>query len=38
MYALVENGQITKIFSYPKGFELNNNQYSAKIFTLWSTS
>jgi hypothetical protein len=36
MYALVENGQITKIFSYPKGFELNNNQYSAKIFTLWS--
>ena len=36
MYALVENGQITKTFAYPKGFELNDNQYSAKIFELWS--
>ena len=37
MYALVENGQITKTFSYPKGFELNDNQYSSKIFELWTT-
>lgn len=38
MYALVENGQITKTFSYPKGFELNDNQYSSKIFELWTTA
>ena len=38
MYALVENGQITKTFSYPKGFELNDNQYPAKIFELWTTA
>ena len=36
MYALVENGQITKTFAYPKGFELNDNQYSVKIFELWT--
>jgi len=27
MYALVESGSITKIFTSPKGFVLNNNQY-----------
>ena len=36
MYALVVNGQITKYFNYPKGFELNGNQYSAQLFTKWS--
>ena len=36
MYALVENNQITKYFQNPKGFILNNNQYSADIFTKWS--
>lgn len=36
MYALVENGQITKYFSYPKGFTLNDNQYPAAVFTKWS--
>ena len=36
MYALVESGSITKLFTYPKGFELNGNQYSADIFTKWS--
>ena len=36
MYALVENGQITKYFQNPKGFTLNNNQYSADVFTKWS--
>ena len=36
MYALVESGSITKIFSNPKGFVLNNNQYSADIFSKWT--
>ena len=38
MYALVENGQITKSFTYPKGFTLNGNQYPAKIFEIWTTA
>ena len=36
MYALVESGSITKIFPYPKGFELNGNQYSPDIFSKWT--
>jgi hypothetical protein len=36
MYALVESGSITKIFANPKGFVLNNNQYSADIFSKWT--
>ena len=36
MYALVESGSITKIFSNPKGFELNGNQYPADIFSKWT--
>ena len=38
MYALVESGNITKIFHNPKGFVLNGNQYSADIFTKWTKS
>ena len=38
MYALVESGTITKYFAHPKGFVLNDNQYSADIFTKWSKS
>ena len=38
MYALVIDGTITKYFSYPKGFVLNNNQYSADVFTKWSVA
>jgi hypothetical protein len=38
MYALVIDGTITKYFSYPKGFVLNGNQYSADVFTKWSVS
>ena len=38
MYALVESGNITKYFTNPKGFVLNDNQYSADIFTKWSKS
>ena len=36
MYVLVTDGTITKYFSYPKGFVLNGNQYSADVFTKWS--
>ena len=36
MYALVELGSITKIFTSPKGFVLNNNQYPQDIFYKWT--
>jgi hypothetical protein len=36
MHALVQNNQIVKFFNYPKSFELNGNQYSSRIFTIWS--
>ena len=38
MYALVKNNLVTKLFTYPKGFELNNIQYSSDIFYKWSTA
>ena len=38
MYALVIDNTITKYFSYPKGFILNGNQYSADVFTKWSVA
>ena len=37
MYALVINNKIEKVFSNPEPFTLNNNQYPAQIFTLWTT-
>ena len=36
MFALVESGSITKIFTNPKGFVLNNTQYPADIFYKWT--
>ena len=36
MWVLVQNNEIEKIFSYPKGFILNSNQYSKDVFTKWS--
>jgi len=36
MYALVESEKITKIFTTPKGFVLNNTQYPADIFYKWT--
>jgi len=38
MYALVESGSVTKLFPYPKGFMLNNTQYSSDIFYKWTKS
>ena len=37
MYALIINNEIEKVFSNPKPFTLNDNQYPAQIFTLWTT-
>jgi len=36
MWALVQDGQVTKTFNYAKGFVLNDTQYPADIFTKWS--
>ena len=36
MFALVEDGSITKYFSGNQGFTLGSNQYSKQVFTLWS--
>ena len=36
MHALVESGFITKIFSNPKGFTLNDIQYPQDIFYKWT--
>ncbi len=36
MYALVEDSQITKIIHNPKAMIINDVQYPAKIFELWS--
>jgi len=36
MWALVQDGAVTKTFNYGKGFVLNGNQYSADIFMKWS--
>ena len=38
MYALVINNEITKYFSYPKGFTLGDLQYPKDIFMKWSVS
>jgi hypothetical protein len=36
MYALVEDNEITKIITNPKPMIINDVQYPAKIFQLWS--
>ena len=36
MWALVQDGQVTKTFNYAKGFVLNDTQYPADVFTKWS--
>jgi hypothetical protein len=37
MYALVINNKIEKVFANPEPFSLNDNQYPAQVFTLWTT-
>ena len=36
MFALVESGEIKKIFTHPKGFTLNENKYPQDIFYKWT--
>tara|TARA_R100001594_G_scaffold6066_1_gene17816 strand:+ start:119 stop:748 length:630 start_codon:yes stop_codon:yes gene_type:complete len=38
MFALVEDGSITKYFNGNRGFTLNGNQYPRSVFTLWTKS
>ena len=38
MWALIEDGSITKTINNPKGLVIDNIQYSRKIFSLWSVS
>ena len=38
MFALVEDGSITKYFSGNKGFTLGGNKYPKAVFTLWTKS
>ena len=38
MYALIEDGSITKIIKNPKSMIIADVQYPAKIFQLWSQS
>ena len=38
MFALVEDGSITKFYSGNRGFTLGSNQYSKQVFTLWTKS
>ena len=36
MFALVQDGSITKIINKPRGMIIDNIQYSRNIFSLWS--
>ena len=38
MWALVEDGSITKIINNPRGMIIDDIQYSRKIFSLWSVA
>ena len=38
MWALIEDGSITKLINNPKGMTIDNIQYSRNIFFLWSKS
>ena len=36
MWALVQDGQVSKTFNYAKGFVLNDTQYPGDIFMKWT--
>ena len=38
MWALVEENNVTQVFTRPKALKIGENQYQANIFNLWSTS
>ena len=38
MYAIIEDGSISRYINYPKAITIGDVQYPAKIFSLWSKS
>ena len=38
MWALVESGNVSKIYTRPKQIQINNINYPSNIFMLWSSS
>ena len=38
MWALIEDGSITKLINNPKGMVIGDTQYSRNIFSLWSVA
>ena len=38
MYAIIEDGSISRCINYPKAITIGDVQYPAKIFSLWSKS
>ena len=38
MYAIIEDGSISRCINYPKTITIGDVQYPAKIFSLWSKS
>ena len=38
MWALVEDNNVTQVFTRPKALTIGENQYQSNIFNLWSTS
>ena len=38
MWAIVESGSITKMYTRPQAFKIGDNQYPANTMTLWSES
>ena len=38
MYALVEDGSISKLITNPKAMVIGDVRYPAKIFSVWSQS
>jgi hypothetical protein len=38
MWAIVESGSITKVYTRPRAFKIGSNQYPANTMALWSES
>ena len=38
MWAIVESGSITKMYTRPRAFKIGSNQYPANTMALWSES
>ena len=38
MWALVESGSVSKIYTHPKQLTIGDVNYPSNIFTMWSAS